>query len=150
MRGFVKSSGSAVSLSGYPEGQSSLASGQCHMLESMVSHGCFHQGMGARHWGGALRRLWGGGLDLSLGWREGAAETSQGNFISSILTSSRSKNARLGGTGHSSEPGLVEGWVCNLGRCCTRGDVCSPEITPLRGEGQEEGGLSSSGHCCAQ
>lgn len=34
-------------MSGYPEGQLSLASGQCHMLESMVSHGCFQQGEGA-------------------------------------------------------------------------------------------------------
>lgn len=88
----------------------------------------------------AMRLWWGAGPQP--GWRERAAETGQGDFPSSILASSWSKNAGLGGAGLSSEPGLVQGWVCNLGRCCTRGDLGGPETSPPRGERQGEGGLS--------
>lgn len=88
----------------------------------------------------AMRLWWGAGPQP--GWRERAAETGQGDFPSSILASSWSKNAGLGSAGLSSEPGLVQGWVCNLGRCCTRGDLGGPETSPPRGERQGEGGLS--------
>lgn len=55
----------------------------------------------------AMRLWWGAGPQP--GWRERAAETGQGDFPSSILASSWSKNAGLGGAGLSSEPGLVQG-----------------------------------------